>query len=155
MDLEPTHRSLGSACVDYLSVCEYGFPLSDTDAFSKLAKDHPFLRYASRYAISHLSQAGPLCPASARKIRSFLGSENYAPWIEYLAMLVLEDRSSAMLGDEFERFISQLDMGEYTLGAFENDIRMHMNQELERRTRTFGKHNPGPSDGNPFFKLFL
>ncbi|PMD64205.1 uncharacterized protein K444DRAFT_506864, partial [Hyaloscypha bicolor E] len=153
VDLEPTHRSLGSACVDYLSVCEYGFPLSDTDAFSKLAKDHPFLRYASRYAISHLSQAGPLCPASARKIRSFLGSENYAPWIEYLAMLVLEDRSSAMLGDEFERFISQLDMGEYKLGAFENDIRMHMNQELERRTRTFGKHDPRTERWQSFLQI--
>jgi len=50
-------------------------------------------------------------------------------------MLVLEDRSLAMLDDEFERFTSRLDIGEYRLEAFENDIRMHMNQELERRNQ--------------------
>jgi tetratricopeptide (TPR) repeat protein len=153
VDLEPTHRSLGSTCVDYLSMCEFGFPLSDTDAFPKLAKDQPFLRYASRHAISHLSQAGPLCLATTRKIRDFLGSENYAPWIEYLAMLVLEDRSLAMLDDEFERFTSQLDIGEYKLEAFENDIRMHMNQELERRIRTFGKHDPRTEQWQSFLHI--
>jgi tetratricopeptide (TPR) repeat protein len=153
VDLEPTHRSLGSACVDYLSMCEFGFPLSDTDALPKLAKDQPFLRYASRHAISHLSQAGPLCSATARKIRDFLGSENYAPWIEYLAMLVLGERSLAMLDDEFERFSSQLDIGEYKLEAFENDIRMHMNQELERRIRTFGKHDPRTEQWQSFLQI--
>ena len=153
VDLEPTHRSLGSACVDYLSLCGFGFPLSDTDAFPKLAKDQPFLRYASRHAISHLSQAGPIYSATARKIRDFLGSENYAPWIEYLAMLILEERSLAMLADEFERFTSQLDIGEYKLEAFENDIRMHMNQELERRVRTFGKHDPRAEQWQSFLQI--
>ncbi len=142
VDLEPSHRSLGSACVDYLSMCEYGYPLSDTDAFLKLGKDYPFIRYASRYAISHLNQAGPLCSATAQKIRDFLGSENYASWIEYLAMLVLDDGSLAMLDDEFERFMSQLDTGEYKRRPFENDLRLQMDQELERRIRMFGKYDP-------------
>jgi len=142
VDLEPSHRSLGSACVDYLGVCEYGYPLSDTDGFLNLAKDYPFIRYASRYAISHLSQAGPLCSATVRKIRDFLGSKNCASWIEYLAMLVLDDGSLAMLDDELERFMSQLDMGEYKRRSFENDIWVQMRQELERRIRMFGKHDP-------------
>jgi hypothetical protein len=136
VDLEPSHSSLGSACVDYLGMCEYGYPLSDTDAFLRLAKDYPFIRYASRYAISHLNQSGPLCSATARKIRDFLGSEKYASWIEYLAMLVLEDGSIFMLGEEFERFMSRLDIGEYKRKPFENDLRMQLNQELERRMRT-------------------
>jgi hypothetical protein len=139
VDLEPSHRSLGSACVDYLGMCEYGCPLSDTDAFRKLAKDYPFIRYASRFAISHLNQSGPLCSSTAVKIRAFLGSEKYAFWLEYLAILVLEDGSIYVLGEEFERFISRLDMGEYKRKAFGNDLRMHLHQELERRIRVFGE----------------
>jgi tetratricopeptide (TPR) repeat protein len=141
VDLEPSHCSLGSACIDYLGICEYGYPLSDTDAFLKLAKDYPFIRYASRFAISHLNQSGPLCSATAGKIRDFLGSEKYALWIEYLAMLVLEDGSIYILGEEFERFISRLDMGEYKRKAFDNDLRMHLHQELERRIRVFGEQD--------------
>jgi tetratricopeptide (TPR) repeat protein len=142
VDLEPSHLSLGSACVDYLGMCEYGYPLSDTDAFLKLTKDYPFIRYASRFAISHLNQSGPLCSSTAGKIRAFLGSENYSFWIEYVAMLVLDDGSIYMLGEEFERFISRLDMGEYKRKAFGNDLRMHLDQEFERRIRVFGEQDP-------------
>ncbi|PMD45533.1 hypothetical protein L207DRAFT_257269 [Hyaloscypha variabilis F] len=153
VDLEPSHRSLGSACVDYLGMCEYGYPLSDTDAFLKLSKDYLFIRYASRYAISHLNQAGPLCSATARKIRDFLRSENYASWIEYLAMLVLEDGSITMLGDEFARFISRLDMGEYKRRPFQNDLRLRLNQELERRIRTFGEQDPRTEQWQSFLHI--
>jgi tetratricopeptide (TPR) repeat protein len=142
VDLEPSHRSLGSACVDYLGMCEYGSPLSDTDAFLKLAKDYPFIRYASQFVISHLNQSGPLCSSTAGKIRAFLGSEKYAFWLEYLAMLVLEDASISVLGEEFERFISRLDMGEYKRKTFGNDLRMYLHQELERRIRAFGEQDP-------------
>jgi tetratricopeptide (TPR) repeat protein len=142
VDLESSHGSLGSTCVDYLRICEYGSPLSDADAFLELGNRYPFIKYASKYAVSHLNQSGPLCSATAHKIRDFLGSENYASWIEYLAMLVLEDGSAITLGDEFERFISRLDVGEYKRRPFENELRMRLNQELEKRIRTFGEHDP-------------
>jgi tetratricopeptide (TPR) repeat protein len=153
VDLEPSHSSLGSACVDYLGMCEYGYPLSDTDAFLKLAKDYPFIRYASRYAISHLCQAGPLCSATARKIKDFLESENYASWIEYLAMLALEDGSIIMLGDELAGFMSLLDMGEYKRRPFQNDFRMRLNQELERRIRIFGERDPRTEQWQSFLHI--
>jgi ankyrin repeat protein/Tfp pilus assembly protein PilF len=153
VDLEPSHRALGPACLDYLGLCQYGYPLSDTESFLRLAKDYPFIRYASRYTISHLNQSGPLCSATARKIRDFLGSEKYASWIEYLAMLVLEDGSIFMLGEEFERFMSRLDIGEYKRKPFENDLRMHLDQELERRIRIFGERDPRTEQWHSFLHI--
>lgn len=153
VDLGPSHRSLGFACIDYLGICDYGYPLSDTDAFLKLAKDYPFMRYASRYAISHLNQSGPLCSVTVRKISDFLASEKFAYWIEYLAMLVLEDGSIIMLVDEFRVFISRLDMEAHERNAFSNDLRMRLNQELQRRIRLFGEQDPRTEQWQSFLYI--
>ncbi|CZR62960.1 uncharacterized protein PAC_12857 [Phialocephala subalpina] len=152
--LEPLHRSLGSACVDYVGMCEYGYPLSDTDAFLKLAKDYPFIRYASRYAISHLNQGGPFSSTTVRKIRDFLGSENSPPWIEYLAMLVLDDGSLATLGDEFEKFLSRLIAVQQVEGKqFGIDVQMLLKQELERRMLMFGQHDSRTEQWQSFLHI--
>lgn len=155
VDLEASHGSLGSICVDYLTMCQYGSPLSDTDNFLELGVRYPFLKYASLYAASHLSRSGPLCSAIVYRIRDFLRSENCAPWIEYFGMLVLEEASVVMLYDEVERFISWLNKAEYEPELLGGEFLIRVNQELENRTRKFGEHDPRTEQWKLFLDLFL
>ena len=142
VDLQASHRSMGSVCVDYLTLCEYGSPMSDTDHFLQLGTRYPLLKYASLYTASHLSWSGPPCLATVQRIRDFLKSEKCPPWIEYLSMLLLADPSVIILPDDVERFISWLDQGGYKPELLEDDFLTRVIHELEERTRQFGEHDP-------------
>jgi len=139
VDLEATHRSLGCICVDYLGMNEYGFPLHDSDAFSVLGTQYPLLEYASRHAIPHLMRSGPPCSMITDKINDFLESGKFAHWVEYLAMLWIDDPSNSILADEFDIFASWLNKGNHLCEPFEDKVRMSWRQELAKRTRKFGE----------------
>ena len=139
VDLEATHLSLGCICVDYLGMNEYGFQLNDLDALSVLGTQYPLLEYASRHAIPHLMRSGPPCSMITDKINDFLDSGKFAHWVEYLAMLLVDDQSNSILADELDIFISWLDKGNHLCEPFEDKVRMSLRQELAKRTRKFGE----------------
>jgi tetratricopeptide (TPR) repeat protein len=139
VDLENAHRSLGCICIDYLGMNEYGFPLHDSDAFSVLGTQYPFLEYASRHAIPHLMRSGPPCSMITDKINDFLESGKFAHWVEYLAMFLVDDPSNSVLADELDIFVSWLNKGNHLCEPFEDKIRMSWRQELAKRTRKFGE----------------
>jgi len=139
VDLEATHRSLGCICIDYLGMNEYGFPLHDSDAFSVLGAQYPFLEYASRHAIPHLMRSGPPCSMITDKINDFLESGKFAHWVEYLAMLLVDDPSNSILVGELDIFVSWLNKGNHLCEPFEDKVRMSWRQELAKRTRKFGE----------------
>jgi tetratricopeptide (TPR) repeat protein len=140
VDFQDSHRSLGSICAKYLTICDYGSTLSATDHFIQLQLRYPMLRYASLYGVSHLTRSGPPCPATVQNIRHFLGSEKCASWIEYVGMLAIEETSAITL-DEVEGFMAWLGQGGYKEEFLVADFLRCINQELEKRTRQFGEND--------------
>jgi tetratricopeptide (TPR) repeat protein len=141
VDFQDSHRSLGSICAKYLTICDYGSPLSVTDHFVQLQLRHPMLRYASLYGVSHLTRSGSPCPATVQNIRHFLGSEKCASWIEYVGILAIEETSAITPLGEVERFMAWLDQGGYKEEFLIADFLRCINQELEKRTRQFGEND--------------
>ncbi|KAI9770642.1 MAG: hypothetical protein M1839_003091 [Geoglossum umbratile] len=141
-----SHFNFGFICFDYLRSTEYGYPLQDcegtNDSFLELGIKYPFLKYASRYMICHLSWSGPPCSATLDKLRDFLRSEKSLPWVEYLAMLFLENGSGNTLPDDLERFISWLDTGMPQGELFKSELGVCLDQELTKRIREFGERDP-------------
>ncbi|KAF4637872.1 hypothetical protein G7Y89_g203 [Cudoniella acicularis] len=86
--------------------------------------------------------SGPPCPALVRKLRGFLGLKSFASWIEYQDTLVLEDGSATTQRDYFERFQTWLDDGEDSFETEFNELPMRLDQELQKRIRTLGEHDP-------------
>ncbi|KAH0563134.1 hypothetical protein GP486_002303 [Trichoglossum hirsutum] len=138
VDLEATHRSLGLICVDYLGISEYGFPLHDPDAFLAFGTHHPFLEYASRHAIPHLNQSGPPSQITVDRINDFIESQGFVSWVEYLAMLLVDDVSNSMLVFELDTFKSWWGKGGHVWRLFEDKVRVSWRRELANRTRRFG-----------------
>jgi hypothetical protein len=145
------HCSFGSICVDYLNTCVYNSPLHGTDVFVKLGNRHPLLKYASRYILLHLCRSESLRLTNVDKLRNFLGLEKCASWIEYLAMLSLEDGSFVMLQSEFKAFQSWFHKGGYNWKLFEDWTQVRMNEELRMRIRKFGEDDPRTEQ----WRLFL
>ncbi|KAI9856968.1 MAG: hypothetical protein M1813_008684 [Trichoglossum hirsutum] len=135
VDLEAAHGSFGSACVDYLRMGEYGFPLHDSDAFIALGSRYPLLRYASRYMISHLGRSTASCSTAIDKVKDFLDSARGISWIEYLVMLLVDDGSFNIVEGELRVFGSLLNEGGY---VWKDRVLTSLRQELANRTRKFG-----------------
>ncbi|KAL2810853.1 hypothetical protein BJX63DRAFT_303421 [Aspergillus granulosus] len=138
VDLEATHRTLGSICVDYLVLGDYSCSLHGTDQFAELESQYPFLSYASRHAISHLIQSGPPGPMILGKINDFLESQRFAAWMEYLAMLLLDDFPNITFEYEIKMFASWLNKKDHEWKLFESRLRVIWNRELAIRKEKFG-----------------
>ncbi|KAH0541849.1 hypothetical protein FGG08_003733 [Glutinoglossum americanum] len=126
-----SHRAMSSS-----------YPLHGTDAFPQSNAYYQFLKYASRYAINHLSQSWPPCSAIRGNVRKFLTSEKYVTWIEYATMLSLKNGGVAVVErwfDMLDRQPGQGDMSESVLGK---GLGLRLNQELVKRVQMFGEHDP-------------
>ena len=73
------------------------------------------------------------------KINDFLKSGKFAHWVEYLAMLLVDDPSNSILADELNIFVSWLNKGNHLCEPFEDKVRMSWRLELAKRTRKFGE----------------
>jgi len=155
IDVENSHRKLASSCVRYLSMGDYGSPLNDATAYERVTSHHPFLKYASMYMISHFSHSGRPCPTTLIELRNFLQSQSCASWIEYVGMILLESGSMDMLPEGFDRFVLWLgEAGGYEVELMSNEFGMFLNQELAKRVREFGEHDPRTEQWQSFTYIF-
>ena len=156
IDVENSHRKLASVCVRYLSLGDYGSPLNDATAYEEVTSQHPFLKYASMYMISHFSHSGRPCPTTLIELRNFLQSQNCASWIEYVGMILLESGCMDMLPESFDRFLLWLgEAGGNEVELISNEFKMFLNQELAKRVREFGEHDPRTEQWHSFIYIFL
>ena len=156
IDVEYSHRNLASICVRYLSMGDYGSPLNDATAYEEVTSQHPFLKYASMYMISHFSHSGRPCPTTLIELRNFLQSQNCASWIEYVGMILLESGCMDMQQEGFGRFVLWLgEAGGYEVELMLNEFKMFLNQELAKRVREFGEHDPRTEQWQSFIYIFF
>lgn len=140
IDLEDSHRVFGSVCLDYLRLCEYDFPLQCSDSLSELSNRFPFLEYASRYAMHHLNRSGAPSPTTIENLNRFLRSAKSVFWLEFFAMLWIDDSSTGWEMEEFQTFMTWLEEGDPTKRLMRS-LAKGFDHELANRVREFGEHD--------------
>ncbi|CZR64729.1 uncharacterized protein PAC_14628 [Phialocephala subalpina] len=136
LSLEESHRFLGSICVDYLGSSDYNIPMSEIES------RYPFWKYATRYAFNHMYRSGQASSPLLSKIGDFVNSKQFGPWLEYLAMLTLEDNSFFLLDSELTRIASWLKTAGFNKKRLEKIIFQRIRQELGERGKNFGEEDP-------------
>ncbi|KAF3177495.1 hypothetical protein TWF788_007698 [Orbilia oligospora] len=137
VDVNNAHLSLASVCIEYLSTCDYEFPVDEPGDASNRQSDHPFLEYSSQYAIFHSVRSGDaLRPKLSTNFDVFVGSRMFIPWVEYLSMLMVEDGYlSALILDDIEDLRHWLEESDANLEAYLQKLSIAFEQNLEQRTQ--------------------
>jgi tetratricopeptide (TPR) repeat protein len=136
--LEDAHRWLGTACIEYLEKCDYGFPFHDWDDSPKRGQHYPFLRYSSVYSITHIHQSGLPSDSILTKIDRFLNSDHWIAWLELFSMNIIDDEFLHSQGDEIKRFASWL--GERPEKLLRR-ASASLQASLERRAHEYGQED--------------
>lgn len=105
--LEEAHRWFGAACIEYIQISGYTFPLHDQGKSSKLA-EFPFLRYSSTYMMTHVSHSGLPSSSLIEKIDKFMNSDQWIAWLELSLINAIGEESLDFLEEEFRKFASWL-----------------------------------------------
>jgi Tfp pilus assembly protein PilF len=134
LDPKESHRLLGLACLDYLSIGGYGFPLISDDP-STFWTRYTFLQYASKNMIYHFNRAGILSPGLIDRIRRFSKSEACLSWAEFFLIHLLEDESTGSDVRELEDFMSTLDRERHQISEC---FLVVLHRELDNRMLKFG-----------------
>ena len=84
MDLEEAHRALGSLCIDYLGLLDNGVLGPGTESFEITAMRYPFLKYATRHGLVHISRSGQASSSLVIKLKALIQSERWMYLLENL-----------------------------------------------------------------------
>ena len=132
VDVESSHRKLGSTCLDFLVTGGYDQEFGDGSYEGATAR-YPLLKYAAAYMVRHLGQFGTPCPATLARFWIFIRSEKCATWMEFAGVIHMESSSIEMLAQDLER-ISQWAMGEEL-----ESLSVYFEREHARWVRQFGE----------------
>ncbi|KAF3926577.1 hypothetical protein AA313_de0204568 [Arthrobotrys entomopaga] len=138
VDMEAAHLSLSHSCLDYLLMDCYELSSgAPDDVFS--AEKHPFAKYSSKYGISHLIRSGHPQSAILNKINTFLKSQLFPIWVEYVATTVFEDPNTLSALYDFEELENWLNFDDPALDQCRSKLEDTV-QQLEQRIERFHKN---------------
>ena len=143
LSVAETHQATSVACVDYLRLADWGYPLVD-DSFVSLAQRHPFLQYAHRYAAYHFLQSKSLGSKQRQGLHAFLSSRGFCKWFEYLLLHAVNDFTAAEHWVDLVQFF-EWHLTEVRRTAESNLFNLLVNNfsnELARRQRSYGVDDP-------------
>ncbi|KAF3904087.1 hypothetical protein ABW20_dc0109725 [Dactylellina cionopaga] len=141
VDLEAAHLSLAFICIEYLSTEHRDVWFSTASDISDYQQKYPFLEYSSIYAMHHFIRSGHANESTLSRIKSFMHSQYFAQWAEYLAILLIESPNAQV-------FLVEIDMFFRFLDGFEPrreiiiDIQKVWQKELDARRGRFGEDDP-------------
>jgi tetratricopeptide (TPR) repeat protein len=138
IDEEESHHSFNSICIDYLRMGGYGSPLQNPDIFSTHETRYPFLDYSSRFMIQHFNRSRRASSATISKMNAFLEADICVSWMEYFAIVLVEDGLSGAQMQSLAEFISWLEKGGYAQ-EFALKLQTRIEQELSIRKQKYGK----------------
>ncbi|KAH7363842.1 hypothetical protein BKA65DRAFT_123437 [Rhexocercosporidium sp. MPI-PUGE-AT-0058] len=129
---EETHGLFAKVCLEYLQLGDYGRPWQDAFCLPDLRRQNPFLEYASKNLLYHISSTGAPCPLLLDDIFEFIQSRFFVSWTEHFHLDLTGDFLAVLV--DFDNFISWLS-GSRKQEELHAEIRAALDKELEDRLR--------------------
>ncbi|KAF2189335.1 hypothetical protein K469DRAFT_748014 [Zopfia rhizophila CBS 207.26] len=138
--ISESHDSFSSICLDYLELGGYDFPLQDPQIFPLLETRYPFLDYASRFMIHHCNESVVSSTTAITKLSRFLTMETCVSWLEYFAIILIDDGSNGSLMQDLGTLLVWLERDGHAK-EFLLRLQGRVKEELSNRQQKYG-----PSD---------
>ncbi len=78
----------------------------ETNVFQNIRSHYLLLKYTTRHVFDHLYHSRQASPPLLSRVSDFVNSQQLVPWLEYLAIVALEDNSYILLGSELTSITS-------------------------------------------------
>lgn len=133
-----SHRLFATACLEYLQVGDYGLPWQDVSCLPDLRLQNPFLEYASKNLLYHISSTKVPCLLILNDIMDFVQSRFFVSWIEHFHLDLTGDFLTVLIDfDEFMSWVSRSSRQNELLA----EIRAALDSELRNRLRVSDLNN--------------
>ncbi|KAH6698319.1 hypothetical protein BKA61DRAFT_622021 [Leptodontidium sp. MPI-SDFR-AT-0119] len=133
-----SHRLFAKACLEYLQVGDYGLPWQDVSRLPDLRRQNPFLEYASKNLLYHISSTKAPCPLILDDIMDFVQSRFFVSWIEHFHLDLTGDFLTVLI--DFDEFISWVSRSSRQI-ELHAEIRAALEKELRNRLRVSDVNN--------------
>jgi tetratricopeptide (TPR) repeat protein len=139
--MNDSHEVIGLSCLDHLSL--FGTTLRQANEATNPTDDNPnrpFLLYAADFAVYHFNRADVRDSETITRIRKTMMGDGCVRWMEYVLVLVLDDRSahtSPIIIDELRRSLAEDSL---RLGNFDQLMPLATRQLAQRR-KEFGEND--------------
>lgn len=148
-----SHASFSSICLNYLEIDGYEFPLQDPEIFTSLQARYPFLDYASRYLIHHCNESADSPDSALAKLGPFIETNGFVVWLEYFAIIVIEDGTDGSLMHELGKMSAILERNNQA-SQFLPRLEARMKEELVNREQRYGASDWRTDQLRLMFDLF-
>ncbi|KAG4441335.1 hypothetical protein IFR05_003198 [Cadophora sp. M221] len=133
-----THGLFAKACLEYLQVGDYGLPWQDSTCLPDLRRQNPFLEYASKNLLYHISSTEAPGPSVLDEIVEFIQSGYFASWVEHFHLDLTGDFVTVLLDfDEFMSWVSESSRE----NEVHTEIRAALDSELRNRLKVTDMNN--------------